>query len=163
MIERKYMAHYIDASFGGTTAQYVRLGRDLEEFNEELSPNISSIVNILGEKRVRNSGYDVSAQVTPYFVDYDDALSTKIEDIVNRRLTGDDCRTTAVDVLLKAPVAEGGNPTVVWAYRRPVYISVDTAGGNTDGVQYPFTINDEGAPERVNFDPTTNTVSAISG
>jgi len=162
MVERKYLAHYIDASFGGTTAEYVRLGKDLEEYNEELNPNISSIINIIGEKRVRNQGYDVSASVSPYFAEYDENLSTKIFDIYNRRLTGDECRTSVVDVLLKPPTTEGGNPTVVWAYRRAVYISVDSVGGNTEGVQIPFTINDEGQPVRVNFDPTNNTVTPIT-
>ena len=30
-VEREYLAHYIDASFGGQTPEYVRLGSDLEE------------------------------------------------------------------------------------------------------------------------------------
>lgn len=162
MIERKWLAHYIDSGFSTTTPTYVRLGRDLEEYNEELSPNISSITNILGEKRVRNSGYDVSASVSPYFTEYDDALSSKIWDIANRRLTGDDCRTTVVDVLLSPPTTDGGSPTVIWAYRRPVFVAVDTTGGNTEGVQTPFTLHDEGIPERVNFDFSTNTVSTYT-
>lgn len=160
MVERKYLAHYIDASFGGQTPNYVRLGKDLEELNEELSPSISTINNILGESRVRNTGYTTTTAVSPYFAEYDEDLTERIFDIANRRLTGDECRTKAVDVLLKPPVTEGGTPTVVWAYQRDVYISVDTTGGNTDGVQIPFTMNDEGSPVRVSFDPSTNTVSA---
>ena len=162
MIERKYLAHFIDASFGGTTANYVRLGSDLEELNEELSPNITTINNILGETRVRNTGYTTTTAVSPFFAEYDDALTEKIWDIVNKRLTGDECRTTAVDVLLRPPVTEGGTPTVVHAYKRDVYISVDTSGGNTDGVQVPFTMNDEGTPVRVNFNMSTNTVTPFT-
>ena len=30
-IERKYLAHYLDASFGGSTVNYVSIGKDLEE------------------------------------------------------------------------------------------------------------------------------------
>ncbi len=35
--ERKYLAHYIDAKFDKTYAatEYVRLGKDLEEFSED--------------------------------------------------------------------------------------------------------------------------------
>lgn len=38
-IERKYMAHYLNATFAADdgTASYVRLGKDLEEYSPELS------------------------------------------------------------------------------------------------------------------------------
>ena len=32
-IARKYMAHFLDASFGGSTPDWYRVGEDLEEFN----------------------------------------------------------------------------------------------------------------------------------
>ena len=48
MVERKYMAHYIDASFGGTQTNYVRLGKDLEEYTENLNPQVEAKRNILG-------------------------------------------------------------------------------------------------------------------
>ena len=42
-IERKYMAHYLNAHFANDsegTAEYVRLGKDLEEYSPELSANV---------------------------------------------------------------------------------------------------------------------------
>lgn len=80
MIERKYYAHYLDAAFDKTYAatDYVRLGKDLEEYNEELNPDVEISKNILGEQSVRHSGYEAQADVDPYyFEDYDDALSNK--------------------------------------------------------------------------------------
>ena len=35
-IERKYMAHFLNAAFGSGTASYCRLGNDLEEYSPEL-------------------------------------------------------------------------------------------------------------------------------
>lgn len=32
-IERKYMAHYLNAAFGSGDASYTRLGSDLEEYS----------------------------------------------------------------------------------------------------------------------------------
>lgn len=32
-IERKYMAHFLNAAFGSGTASYCRLGNDLEEYS----------------------------------------------------------------------------------------------------------------------------------
>ena len=45
-IERKYLAHFIDASFGtgSATPKYVRLGADLEEYNLDLNPDIEVMV-----------------------------------------------------------------------------------------------------------------------
>ncbi len=39
-IERKYMAHFLNAAFGSGTASYCRLGNDLEEYSPELSANV---------------------------------------------------------------------------------------------------------------------------
>lgn len=141
MIERKYLAHYIDASFGGGTVSYVRLGKDLEEYNEELNPDVEVTKNIIGEQSVKHSGYEVQADVDPfYFEDYDDALSEKIMELANTRATGDKCKTTMVDVLLKPGTTESAAPTVVWAYREDVYAIPNSVGGDTSGIQTPFTI-----------------------
>lgn len=49
-IDRKYMAHYIDAGSlcGGPTSKFERLGNDLEEYNIELNPDTETSKNILG-------------------------------------------------------------------------------------------------------------------
>ena len=160
MIERKYLAHFLDATFNGATPNYVRLGKDLEEFNEDLSPDVETQKNILGETSVRHNGYDVSADVEPYYADYNDALSTKLLDIANGRKTGDACKTTMVDVLMSAPATEGEAPTVVWAYKEDVYVIPTSVGGDTSGVQIPFTIHKAGNRVAVTWDPVTNTISA---
>ena len=47
--ERKYLAHFIDSSFGSETSSYIRLGKDLEEYAIEMNPETESKNNILGE------------------------------------------------------------------------------------------------------------------
>ena len=55
-IDRKYMAHYIDAGSlcGGLTPKYERLGKDLEEYNVELNPDTETSKNILGESTFKH-------------------------------------------------------------------------------------------------------------
>ena len=62
-IDRKYMAHYIDAGSlcGGVTPKYERLGKDLEEYNVELNPDTETSKNILGESTFKHNGYEVSS------------------------------------------------------------------------------------------------------
>ena len=150
-VERKYLAHYIDASFGGATTNYVRLGRDLEEYNIELNPDIETTANILGENSVRHNGYEVSGDVDPFYAYYGDPLFTQLAKIVNERSTGSDCQTTVVDVLL------GDDGTVVWAYREDVVVTPNSIGGDTSGVQIPFTINYSGNRKEGTWSTTDNT------
>ena len=67
-IERKYMAHYLNATFAADdgTASYVRLGKDLEEYSPELSANVEKKTNILGNETVSIDSYQKQGEVSPY-------------------------------------------------------------------------------------------------
>lgn len=151
MIERKYLAHFIDSAFSSENPTYTRLGKDLEDYALELNPEVESKKNILGENSVMVNGYEVSSSVEPYYCEYDDALSEKLQEIAMDRLTGNKCKTTVVDVLLK-PDENGGAPTSVWAYREDCVIVPDSIGGDTSGVQIPFTIHRNGNRVKGKFD-----------
>lgn len=154
-VERKYLAHYIDASFGGgDNPTYVRLGADLEEYNEELNPDVEVKKNIIGEQRVSHNGYEVQSEVDPFYADYDDPLFEQLAKIANERLTGDDCVTTKVDVLLDA------DGTVVWAYREKVWVVPNTIGGDTSGVQIPFSVYNAGERVKGTWEVATKTFTA---
>lgn len=155
--ERKYLAHFIDSAFDTTYAAptYVRLGKDLEEYSEELSPDVETAKNILGENSVRVNGYEVTTSVDPYYYEYDDSLSEKVMDIAMNRTTGDGCKTTTVDVLLKPGASSDDAPTVVWAWREDCLVVPESVGGNTSGVQLPFTIYRAGNRVKGTFDLST--------
>lgn len=137
-IERKYLAHFIDASFNGANTNYVRLGKDLEEYQEELNPDVENKKNILGENNVIHNGYEVQSEVDPYYAEEGDPLWDKLQSIANNRSTGTACMTTRVDLLMNAA------GTVEWAYREDVYIVPNSLGGDTSGVQIPFTVYNTG-------------------
>ena len=145
-IERKYLAHFIDASFGGETVNYVRLGKDLEEYNEELNPDVEVNKNILGEQNVQHNGYEVQSDVDPFYAYEGDPLFTQLCLIANERKTGDDCLTTKVDVLIDSKGA------VIWAYREDCYVVPNNVGGDTSGVQVPFTVYNAGNRKKGTFD-----------
>lgn len=149
MLERKYLAHFIDASFGGTTTNYVRIGDDIEELNIEMNPDIETFKNILGESKVRHAGYDPQVSVEPYYATPDDPLYTHLLAIIDGRLTGDGCLTTWVDVEMDA---EG---TVSAAYRENVKVVPVSYGGDTTGVQIPFNVYYNGSRTAGSFNMTT--------
>lgn len=156
MLERKYLAHYIDASFDptGATTNYVRLGDGIEEFNVEMNPEIETTNDIIGNSNAVLKSYEVSASVDPYYYTHDDALSEKLQEICEKELKGDECKTTVVDVWLK-PSANGGEPEVTSASRREVIVAVQSYGGDTAGVQIPFSINGSKNKVQGDFDIST--------
>lgn len=162
MIERKYLAHFIDAAHDMTYAacSYVRLGQDLEEYNDNLNPDVEVKKNILGEQSVKHNGYEVSGDIDPFYTDYSDTLSSWIWSIVNNRSTGDACKTSVVDVLIQPPTGSATDPSVVWAFREDVYVVPTTAGGDTSGVQVPFTIYRAGNRKAGTFNLSTKTFTA---
>lgn len=162
MIERKYLAHYIDASFNGTSVNYVRLGKDLEEYNEELNPDVEVKKNIIGEQTVTHNGFEAQADVDPFYYDYDDALSEKVAEIANERIKDGKAKTTVVDVLLKPGATNDAAPTVVWAYREDVVVVPNSVGGDTSGVQIPFTMYKAGNRVKGTWDVTKKTFTASS-
>ena len=155
MIERKYLAHYIDAAFSSAAPEYIRLGKDLEEYSIELNPDVETKKNILGENSVAVNGYEVSSSIDPYYYEYDEALSEKIMDIAMNRTTGNGCKTTTVDVLLKPGASADAAPTVVWAYREDCIIVPQSVGGDTSGVQIPFELHRAGNRVKGTFDLST--------
>lgn len=162
--ERKYLAHYLDAAFDKTYAapEYVILGKDLEDFSVELNPDVETSKNILGENSVKHNGYEASSSADPVYFDYDDALTEKIMEIAMLRKTGDACRTSYVEVLLK-PGENGANPTVIRAVREDVYVIPTSYGGDTSGVQVPFEIRFAGNRTEGSFDPATKKFTASEG
>lgn len=150
-IERKYLAHFIDTAFSGTSPSYARLGQDLEEYSIELNPDVETTKNILGETSYNVMGYEPSGSVDTYYAYDGDPLFEHLSEIANERSTGSQLKTTVVDVLLDS---EG---VVTWAYREDVVVIPQSIGGDTGGVQIPFEIMYNGNRKKGTFDMKTKT------
>lgn len=162
--DRKYLAHYLDSAFDMTYAgaEYVRLGKDLEEFSVELNPDVETTKNILGENSVKHNGYEASSTADPIFYEYDDALTEKLMEIAMLRKTGDACKTSYVEVLLK-PGEGDAAPTPVRAVREDVYVIPTSYGGDTAGVQVPFEVRFAGNRIAGTFDLESKKFTPGSG
>ena len=132
--ERKYLKHYVDASFGGATPNYVPLGKDIEEYNIELNPNVSTLTNILGETSNNLLGFQASSSVDTFYAYEGDPLFEQLMTVVNTRATGSAVETTIVDVLVN------GAGVVEWAYRENCLIVPQSVGGQNGGINTPFQV-----------------------
>lgn len=162
-MERKYLAHFIDASFGGqvqglANPTYVRLGKDLESYSEELNPQVDVRRNILGEQNVIHNGYQVQSTAEPYYADEDDLLFAPIAAVANYRKTGEACQTTRVECLVDATGKQ------IWAYKEDCWVVPNNVGGDTSGVQIPFNVYNAGnrVPGQFNMASKAFTASSIT-
>lgn len=153
-IDRKYLAHYINV--GQEEAVYERLGKDLEEFRAELSAQVETKKNILGETSILISGYEKTGAVEPYYAESGSGLFAKLQAIIDGDLVLDDVKTDVVEVKLW----EAQEGTVFPAIREEAYIEVTSYGGDTTGYQIPFTLHYTGVKQKGTFDVSTKVFTA---
>ena len=144
-IERKYMAHFLQVG-----EEFIRLGKDLEEYSPELSAQVEKTKNILGETSVSIVGYEKTGAVEPYFAESGDPLFEKLPAIIDGDLTLDACKAAMVEVKLW-----DGEGTAYPAVREQCFIEVTSYGGDTQGYQIPFTVHYTGQKEQGTFDVTS--------
>jgi hypothetical protein len=149
------MAHYINASKTGE-AVYERLGQDLEEFSPEMSAQVETKKNILGENSILISGYEKTAAVEPFYAQAGSALFERLQEIIDGDLVLDALKADVVDVKLWDAESEGTYPAV----KEAVFIEVTSYGGDTTGYQIPFTLHYTGEKVKGTFNVSTKTFTA---
>lgn len=154
-IERKYLAHFINTASGDAQAVYERMGTDLEEYSPELSAQVDTKKNILGETSILISSYEKTASVEPFYAEKGNALFTRLQEIIDKQLVLDDLKTDVVEVKMWE-----GEGTSFPAYKEEVYIEVTSYGGDTTGYQIPFTLHYTGVKVKGTFDVATKKFTA---
>ena len=155
-IERKYLAHFINTAAPGEEAVYERLGKDLEEYSPEMSAQVDTKKNILGETSVLISSYEKTGAVEPYYAESGSGLFARLQGIIDEAKVLDDVKADIVEVKLWED-AEG---TAYPAIREECYIEVTSYGGDTTGYQIPFTVHYTGAKVKGTFDVSTKVFTA---
>lgn len=147
-IERKYLAHYLEAAEGS----YVRLGKDLEAYAPELGAQVEKTKNILGETSVNLVGYEKTGAVESFFAETGDPLFEKLQAILDEGLTLDACRCAVVEVKLW-----DGEGTAFPAIREEAVLEITSYGGDSKGYQIPFNIHYTGMKQKGTFDVQSKT------
>lgn len=158
-LNREAMGTYLDTAFNKKVADVAKaafeiLGDDMEELAVELNPDTETFKNILGQTKTTDNGYEPSADADPFYADPDKALYPKIRDIALGRLKGDDCKTLMLEVFAEDPDA-----ATQLAYVREVMVKPQSYGGDTAGLNFPFSVSEDGASVK----GTVTTESIASG
>ena len=152
-IARKYMAHFIDASFGGASANWYRLGEDLDEYSVEMNPDTEVKKNILGNSTFNHNGYEPSSDSDPYYARVGDPLFERLQNIVDTLASDDTCKTSSLEVHLW----EGDETAGYTAYKQDCFVVPNSYGGDTSGYQIPFAVNYVGEKVKGLYKPGTKT------
>lgn len=155
-IDRKYMAHFLDASFGEGAENYVRLGNDLEEYKVDLNPSTESKTNILGETTFKHNGYETSSEAEPYYATVEDPLFKHLQLIVDTLSKDDTCKTKSLEVHLW----EGDETAGFTAVQQECYVVPKSYGGDISGYQIPFTVYYVGTKVKGKYIPSAKKFTA---
>lgn len=136
---RSALLHYLDTGFdtstADTAADWFLIGKDVEDMSVNLNPSITTKKNILDETSVDDEGYEPSFDVDTYYANPSDGVFyDKIKNIAMNRLTGDDCKTKVLEVLVD--MTEG--PYEAWV--EDVIVKPQTYGGAQGGVRIPYQV-----------------------
>lgn len=138
-LKRSHLAHYIDASFGkSSTPDWFLIGRDIEDLSVELNPETDQKKNILDEVVTEDNGYEPSFDAGTYYADTNDKIYEKLKDIAMNRLTGDDCKTKVLEVIIDKKTG----PYDAWI--EDCVVKPQSYGGDTKGVNIPYKVSFDG-------------------
>ena len=138
-LKRSAHLFYIDTTFGGTTPNWYLVGKDVEDMSIELNPDVETKKNILDETTVNDNGYEPSISVDTYYANPSDgAFYTKTKDIAMNRLTGDECKTKVLEVV----VDKTTGPYDAWI--EDAVIKPQSYGGPQGGISIPYNVHFDG-------------------
>lgn len=158
-IERKFLAHFINPSASSSSsASFIRLGKDLEEYSAELSAEVEKKKNILGETSIMVTSYEKSGTVEPYYAEKGDPLFDRLQEIIDTSAVLDACNAEVVEVKMWEAESSGAYPAV----KEKVVIEITSYGGDNTGYQIPFNIHYTGEKEVGTFNIATKTFTAGS-
>lgn len=153
---------YIDANFGVGSPSWFKIGKSLTSLSVDLNPDVSTERNILDEVTATDNGYTPQTSIDPYHANPDDSIYEKILDIAMNRKTGDDCKTTIMEVVVEDDAAESHS-----AWTEDILVKPTSTGGDTAGFAIPFDVyfdgnRKQGTVEYSNEDYKTGTPTFTS-
>lgn len=136
-LKRSALIHFLDTVFGAESATpaWYKIGKDVEDLAVELNPDTETKKNILDENTVIDNGYEPSFDVDTYYADPSDGeFYNTVKNIAMNRLTGDECKTRVLEVLIDKTEA----PYDAWM--EDVIVKPQSYGGPQGGISIPYNV-----------------------
>lgn len=133
-LKRSALIHYIDVSMGSGTPVWFRVGEDTEDMSVDLGVDTETKTNIWDETTTTDNGYEPKLSNDTYYARPSDSIYPKLKEIAMDRLTGNDCRTKVLEVLVDKTEC----PFDAW--EEDCLLKATSYGGDKAGVAIPFDV-----------------------
>lgn len=138
-------------------SKWAPVGKDNDDLSKDLNPDIDTSKNVLGETTVDFAGYEPSVETDPYYAEEGDLLYEHLNEVAEQELSGDeDVAGYFVEATFTTVDKDAGTMSGT-GYKRAAKIIPSSVGGDTNGVNIPFTINPYGPMTKVTVTYTKST------
>lgn len=140
-LKRSALLHFLQnpSAAGNPTTDAYLIGKDVEDLSVELNPDMEQIKNILDETSTNDKGYEPSISVETYYANPEDGwIYEWLKNIAMNRLTGEDCMTKYVEVIVDKTPDEAKGMYDAW--QEDVIVKPQSYGGSQGGITIPFNI-----------------------
>lgn len=138
-LKRSHLVHFVDAGMAKGTADWYKIGKDVEDMSIDLGVDTETKKNILDETTIVDNGYEPTVEVDTYYADTSDSIYEPLVNIAMNRETGDACKSKVLEVLIEDPADSSHK-----AWMENCIIKPTSYGGAQGGVAIPFQIGFDG-------------------
>lgn len=134
-IKRREFAMFVDISLDDERTNWEIVGRKIEDLSLEMNPNVETLTDITGLTQTTLDKYEKQTSVSPYYARRDSKMSEWLYNVVRNEKTLSDVEKTFLCVNIFA--GAGGSYD---AWTQKAIVAVQSYGGDTKGVQIPYTL-----------------------
>ena len=134
-IKRREFAMFVDISLDDEGTNWEIVGRKIEDLSLEMNPNVETLTDITGLTQTTLDKYEKQTSVSPYYARRDSKMSEWLYNVVRNEKTLSDVEKTFLCVNIFAG-ADGSYD----AWTQKAIVAVQSYGGDTKGVQIPYTL-----------------------
>lgn len=142
------------AASGGWEA----LGKDNDDLSKELNPDTETSKNVLLETTFKHSGYEPEIDLDPYYMDPSRIMYEHLRDCAIQELYGESDLLGYFAEAFFTSANKAAQTMTGYCYVRRAWFIPQSVGGDTAGLNIPFTVNPIGTMEKKNivYDMRTN-------
>lgn len=138
-LTRGAYALYVDSSMNTKSLDWFLIGKDIEALSVDLGTDVETVKNILDESSVKDNGFKPSISAEPYYANPSDTIYEPLLNIAMNREKGETCKSQYLEVVIDDASASQHK-----AWLEDCVIKPNSYGGDTSGLQIPFSIYPDG-------------------
>lgn len=156
----------ITVNYTAGSGGWEALGKDVDNLSKELNADTENTKNVLGETAFEHKGYQSTVGMDTYYMDPGRLMYAHLLDVALQEKYDEGSLLGYMAEAYFTSVDENAGTMSGYCYVRRAWFVPQSVGGDTAGLNIPFTVNPQGGMEKkaITYDMKTNTatVTALS-